>query len=188
MKAYRSRRISNGPELCSLLSGAWVGGEFDGEWIHGAAALSPFAVRLKLTLLSSCTLIQNKKFFRKKSPMIDENRMPRKLLFFLIGGWLLYNAVLISALQWVTQLSVFTRSLPPGPPSHLALHPAPLVTTEHWAELPVLWSRLPLALYFTHGSGYVSILISQSVPSSPSLPMSTQPFPMSVSLIEWFGH
>ena len=33
----------------------------------------------------------------------------------------------------------------------------------------MLWSRLPLALYFTHGSGYVSILISQSVPSSPSL-------------------
>ena len=43
--------------------------------------------------------------------------------------------------------------------------------------------------YFTHGSEYMSIPISQSVSCSPSLPhMSTHPFPVSVSLIEWFGH
>ena len=36
--------------------------------------------------------------------------------------------------------------------------------TEHRAELPVLYSRLPLAIYFTHGSVYTSISISQFIP------------------------
>ena len=59
----------------------------EGEWIHVAVGLSPFASSPETitTLLISCTLIQNKKPFRKKSPMIDENRMPYYLSILLIG-------------------------------------------------------------------------------------------------------
>ena len=42
------------------------------------------------------------------------------------------------------------------------------VITEHQAELPLLYSSFPLARYFTRGSVYMSILISQLIPPSPS--------------------
>ena len=44
----------------------------------------------------------------------------------------------------------------------------PYHVTEYWAELPVFYSRFSLAIYFTHGSIYTSILISQFFPLSPS--------------------
>ena len=46
--------------------------------------------------------------------------------------------------------------LPPLP------HPSKVVT-EHQAEIPVLYSRFPLAIYFTLGSVYMSVLLSQFV-------------------------
>ena len=54
-------------------------------------------------------------------------------------------------------------------PSLLNLPPTPtprLVITEHQAELPELRSSFPLAIYFTRGSVYESVLISQSIPPS----------------------
>ena len=56
------------------------------------------------------------------------------------------------------------------------------VITEHSAELPVLHSRFPLAIYFTHSSVYMSILFSHLVPLSPSPTASSCLFSMSVSL------
>ena len=74
-------------------------------------------------------------------------------------------------------------SLPPSPTSN----PPTQVIRGHWAELPVLYSRFLLAIYFTHGHAavhgvtksqtrlsngttfaYMSILISQFVPHSRS--------------------
>ena len=62
--------------------------------------------------------------------------------------------------------------IPPlRPPSQGAPPNPPLwVITEHGAELPVLFSRFPLAICCTHGSLYMSVLIAQCVPPSPSLP------------------
>ena len=58
-------------------------------------------------------------------------------------------------------------SLPPIILPHAPPPPAPGVT-ENQAGLPVLYSSFPLAGYFTHGSVYVSTLLSQFVPPSPS--------------------
>ena len=41
-------------------------------------------------------------------------------------------------------------------------------STEHQAELPLLYSNFPLASYFTHDSVYMSMLLSQFVLPSPS--------------------
>ena len=54
----------------------------------------------------------------------------------------------ISPLSWA--------SLPP----HM---PPLLVTTERWAELPVLYGRVPLAICFTQGSVYMSVLLVDPV-------------------------
>ena len=49
--------------------------------------------------------------------------------------------------------------------------------------IPVLYRSFPLAIYFTHGRVYVSVIISQFIPPSPSPVMSTNviysrmPFP-----------
>ena len=62
----------------------------------------------------------------------------------LIGVWLLYNAVLVSAVQQC-ELAISIHLAP----SSWALRPPafsipPLqVITEHWAELPVLHSSFP---------------------------------------------
>ena len=63
--------------------------------------------------------------------------------------------------------------------------PSPLYLSrfmEHWIELTVLYSNFPLAIYFTYGNMYVSTLLSQVVPLSPSLAVSTSLFSMSASL------
>ena len=66
-------------------------------------------------------------------------------------------------------------SLPP-PPSPLLS-----IITEHQAELLVLCSYFPRASYLPHGSVYMSTLLSQSVPPSPSPTTSTNLFSMSAS-------
>ena len=75
----------------------------------------------------------------------------------------------------------------PHIPSLLCLPPTlpipPLqVVIKHGADLPVLCSCFPLAIYFTFGSVYVSATLSLH-PSLPfPLPMSSSPFSLSASL------
>ena len=49
-------------------------------------------------------------------------------------------------------------------------HPIPplQMVTEHQAELPALYSNFPLVIYFTRSNVYVSMLLSQFIPPSPS--------------------
>ena len=55
-----------------------------------------------------------------------------------------------------------------------------------WTELSWLYSKFPLAFYFTYGSVKVSMLLSPFIPPSPSspTPVSISLFCMSVSLLE----
>ena len=53
---------------------------------------------------------------------------------------------------------VYIDPLPLEPPCP---HSIPWVSTEHRAEAPVLHSSFPLAVYFTHGSVFMSNLTSQ---------------------------
>ena len=69
-----------------------------------------------------------------------------------------------------------------GPPSYLTPIPPLCVITEHRAKLPVLSSSFPLAIYFTHGSVYMSVLLSWFIPSSSSPAASACVFSMSASL------
>ena len=69
---------------------------------------------------------------------------------FLIGVPLLYNIVLVSAVQWCESARHTHVSLPPSTPPHPI--PPLQVVTERWAELPVLYSSFPLAICFTCGS------------------------------------
>ena len=60
--------------------------------------------------------------------------------------------------------------------------PPPRSSQSTNAELPVSYSSFTLAIYFTHGSVYMSVLVSQFIPTSPSYPVPTSPFSMSASL------
>ena len=92
----------------------------------------------------------------------------------------------------------FFTAAQPGKPMHtyilylLSLPPIPTlpipplyVITEHRAELPVLYRSFTLAIDFTHGGVYRSVL-SQSIPRSPSPAVSTTPF--STSFIYLAAH
>ena len=67
----------------------------------------------------------------------------------------------------MNQPSVYTCPLAFEPPSHSSSIPPLWLVTEHWVELPVLYNNFPLAIYFTYGDVYVSMLLSQFVPPFP---------------------
>ena len=68
--------------------------------------------------------------------------------------------------KWISHMHTHIPSLldlPPSPPSHPT---RPSQSTQ----LTSLYSRFPLAIYLTHGSVFMSNLISQFIPPSPSTP------------------
>ena len=80
--------------------------------------------------------------------------------FTVLSQFLLYNKV--------NQLFVYIY---PHIPSLLSLpHTLPIpplqVDTKHQADLPVLCSCFPLAIYFIFGSVYMSMLLSHFIPAS----------------------
>ena len=85
----------------------------------------------------------------------------------LIGVWLLYSTVLVSVIQQHESAVKFTYI-----PSHHPPHP--ILLGCH--------GSFPQAVYFTHSSVYMSMLLSQLVPPSPSPAVSTSPFSTSVPL------
>ena len=82
---------------------------------------------------------------------------------FLIEGLLLYNIVLVSAVQDEPAICVHVL-----PHSWLSQHPHPIcvqsILHRALAELPGLYSIFPLSLCFTHASMYLSVLLSQFIP------------------------
>ena len=95
--------------------------------------------------------------------------------FTMVCYFLLYNKV--------NQLYIYhhTSSLLCLPPI-LPIPPLQVVT-KHRADLPVLCSCFPLAIYFTFGSVYMSMPLSHFIPTYPSpLPVSSSPFSTSASL------
>ena len=98
--------------------------------------------------------------------------------------WFFFNwrktalqCMLVSAVQQlesviITHTHTSPLSLEPLSPSTCF---APLqVITEHQAEFPVLHRSFPLAICFTHDSIYMSMLLTQFIPPSPS-PLSVNP-------------
>ena len=62
-----------------------------------------------------------------------------------------YTVVLVSVIQR-TESAICIHISPPSWTSHPPTPIPPLeVITEYWAELSVLYTRFPLAVYFTHG-------------------------------------
>ena len=78
--------------------------------------------------------------------------------------------MLASALQECeSALSIHTPlSLEPPTPSPTPSHPNLWVVTAHEVEFPVLYRKLHIN-YFTYGDIYVSMLLFQFIPPSPSL-------------------
>ena len=89
----------------------------------------------------------------------------------------------------MNQSQVDSCALPLEPPSRLPLIPLPrgchrapgLSSLHQRCELAASYSKFPLPIYSTCGSGYVSMLLSQLVPPSPSPTVSTSLLFVSVS-------
>ena len=95
----------------------------------------------------------------------------------MLCQFLLYNKVNQLYINIYHHISSLLR-LPPIVPI-----PPLQVVTKHQADLPVLCSCFSLAICFTFGSVYMSMLLSHFVPASPSHPtMSSSPFSMSAFL------
>ena len=63
--------------------------------------------------------------------------------------------------KWVIYMYAYIPSLLDVPPTLHSSYPIIYDITEHRAELPVVHSWFPLAIYFTYGSVYMSIPISK---------------------------
>ena len=97
----------------------------------------------------------------------------------MLCQFLLYNKV--------TQLYVYIY---PHIPSLLSLPPTlpipPLqLVTKHQADLPVLCSCFPLAICFTFGSVYMSVLLSHFIPVYPSPSPCPQVHSLCLCLDSW---
>ena len=92
---------------------------------------------------------------------------------------MLYSIALVSVIQQresVTGIHISPTSgtsLASPTPSHLTS-----LSQSTGFELPVSYSKFPLAIYFIYGNVYVSMLLSQCVPPSPSLAVSRSLFPI----------
>ena len=97
----------------------------------------------------------------------------------LIGEKLLYSVGFCQQCESAVSVRIST-------PSELSAstlpQPTPLVVTDLGAAAPVLFSGFPLAVCFTHDDVYVSMLLSQFVPPSPSHAAATGLFSVSPSL------
>ena len=82
----------------------------------------------------------------------------------MVCQFLLYNKVNQLYIYIYPHISSLLR-LPPIVPI-----PPLQVVTKHRADLPVLRSCFPLAIYFTFGSVYMSLPLSHFVPAYPSPP------------------
>ena len=95
---------------------------------------------------------------------------------------MIYNIVLVSDIyQHESAISIIC----PYAPSLLNLpsisHPFPSRSSHSTKfELPALYSKFPLNIYFTYGNVYVSMLLSQLIPPCPPT-VSTSLFSMSAS-------
>ena len=75
--------------------------------------------------------------------------------------------------------------IPISPPSCISLPPSlshPSGGHKHRADLPVLWGCIPLAIYFTFASVYMSMLLSHFIPTSPSPSLCRQVYSLCLRL------
>ena len=78
---------------------------------------------------------------------------------------MLYNVALVLLYNEVSQLCAHMIPLALEPPSCIP-HPHPAGHHRALGWAPVWYNRFPLALYFTHGSVYMFMLLSQLAPPS----------------------
>ena len=76
----------------------------------------------------------------------------------------------------MNQPQVYICPLPLKPPI-----PPPRLSQSTGFGFPASYSKFPLAIYFTYGNVYVSVLLSQVISPSPSLSVTLSLFFMSVS-------
>ena len=94
--------------------------------------------------------------------------LKEKNYLFLIGRYLLYNIVWVSAIHQHESAIDICMSLPSWsslqPPS---LSHASALSQSTWPELSASYRQLSLATCFTCGNVRVSVLLSQLIPPSP---------------------
>ena len=120
--------------------------------------------------------------FQILSPCCSLQSIGQSSLFYTVSSYqlsiLFFKNILLednyfTVLYWflsyinMNQPYLYTTSLLNLPPTSYPIPPLQVVT-EQCIELPVSHSNFPLAIYFTYGDVYVSMLFSQVVPPSPS--------------------
>ena len=90
-----------------------------------------------------------------------------------------------NAWKWKVKVKSFSHVQPSETPWTAAFQDPPSMgfsRQEYWSGVPLPSSNFPLAIYFTHGDVYASMLLSQFIPRSPFPTESTSPFSTSASL------
>ena len=92
---------------------------------------------------------------------------------FLIGGYCFIMLFWVLPYINMNQPYVYIYSLPLETPSYPCPISSHQVIAEHQDEVPASYRKFQLAIYFTYDYVYVSMLLSQLIPSFPSPAVST---------------
>ena len=87
---------------------------------------------------------------------------------FWIRGKLLYNVVLVSVVQSMSQPYVYLCLFPSESPSHYSPYSTTLGCHRAHGWAPWIIQQLPTSYLFTYSNVYALMLLSQYVPPSPS--------------------
>ena len=87
----------------------------------------------------------------------------------------------------MNQPEVYLCHLSLDPSSPLPPRPSPLGCHRAWFEFPPSHSKFPLAIYFTYGNVYISMLLSPYLLPFPSLPPFYPPPPPTAAFISLFS-
>ena len=160
------------PEILQARTLEWVAISFSNEWKWKVKIFQARVLEWGATASSYSSF----KFLQKSLAPLPIFSWPlSSSIFFYYWSIIVLQNVFVSAVQWnKSAMCIHIPPPTPEPPSRSPSHPSR--SSQSRAELPVLYSLFPLAVYFTPGHVYLLILLSQFVPPLPSHLVSTCPF------------
>ena len=133
-----------------------------GPWLQSRYSLKKIEANRRLCSVGLARSVQDILFFLARRTVVKLSPAHFIFTFYWTIITLRCFVSFCCTMKWISCMYAYISS-----PIDLRPTPVPLGHHRAWAERLKLYSSFSLAICFAHGSVYMSILISQLIPSSP---------------------